>query len=454
MSAMGYPRPTTPHLDRWMARGTRFDWAFATASFTVPSHVSIFTGLDPSFTSTGLENGQKFALDTSYTTLAEMCSAAGMYTAAVVSSDTLMRKVGLDQGFADYEDAIHWKRSADQVRGGLVSKGKQPADIACTKAAVKIRKAGERPYFVWLHLMDPHGPYVPPPGWVERVWGNSDAVATGTGRQVPPPRSNRDSSGLRSIPYYQFTATKGTDYDDYVRRYDAAIAFTDDELGKMLDELEAQGKLRDTLVVITSDHGEALGEDEFFFAHSQSVGVEQVRVPLAFIGPGVAAGRVITTPVSNMDIFATVCDALGLDGRTGRDSASLAGVLTASSSPAGRAAYFAAQSQRGVARDDRYYRRDRAAASDENFWKFNYNSGGPHRPCGEQFLELPSGRPLAAVEGAEIKAALDAYWPRAEAALVETPRNRLVNRSVQEKKALENLGYLVDDDGDEKEKRR
>lgn len=433
VSGYGYARRLTPNIDGLIQRGARFQYAFSTSSITVPSHVSILTGLYPSWTSTGLENGQQFALDESVTTLAELCRDAGIYTAAVVSSETLMHKVGLNQGFADFDDRIVERHPTRPTR-------KQPADAACGKMLQLLKRNAGKPFFAWLHLMDPHGPYTPPREWLGRV--------TALPASSAPTRTlavGADESGYQSIPRYQRYDNE-TAFANFLNRYDAEIAFADHHLGRLVDELDRLGMLKNTLVIVTADHGEALGEDDFYFSHTHSVGLDQVHVPLVFAGPGIAAGQAFTAPVSNNAVFATACAALGLTPPKGHSSANLLDCLTGKSPPPQVPAFAGAMSQWGAAKEDVYYRKDRRPESDAAFWAKNYNSNAPHKPCGEQLIQLSDGKALSPAGRPDIKALVDGFGRAADVAFQNVPRVRKVNRDWREKARLKQLGYMSGDD--------
>jgi Sulfatase len=394
LSTYGYARATSPALDRLAARGTRFSHAFSAASCTAASHASILTGLLPSFHTIGAFNGI-FPLDPGTDTLAEVLSARGWTTAAVVSNPVLARRIGLDQGFATYDDDIQGhelNRAAPEQR----------ADVALGKARALL--AGlHPPFFLWLHLQDPHGPYAPPPGR-----DRFDAAAGDGGGVLPV---GEDQSGYGAIPPYQVFGDERR-VDDYVARYDDEIAYTFDELGRWLDELAASGRLADTLVAVTADHGEALGEDGFYFGHGHSVGPDQVRVPLLLAGPGVPAGRVVVAPVSNAALFNTVLAAVGLRERPDPEVAGLAPLLAGAGAQEPPPVFVESLNQVGVAVGGVYYRRDRAEAADDSFWRSpNPTTGGFWKPLGAELSALdgppPAGTPAPPAGTPPSRAALD-----------------------------------------------
>jgi arylsulfatase A-like enzyme len=157
----------------------------------------------------------------------------------------------------------------------------------------------DRPFFAFLNYFDAHAPYVPPPGYVGRF-----------GIRPRPPRDydfllGNMGMAIAKDPTMKRDAAMARDC------YDDCIAFLDDQLGRLLEELRGQGLLDDTVVIITSDHGEAFG-DHGHYGHSDSVYLDEIGVPLAILSPGAPAGRVVEGPVTLRDLPATVVDLLGL----------------------------------------------------------------------------------------------------------------------------------------------
>ncbi len=406
LSAYGYQRPTSPHLDAFIARGTAVRWAFSTASSTAPSHASIMVGSYPSFNTVGRLNGL-FELEDSATTLAELCAERGLQTAAIISNPVLRSELGLDQGFKSYDDDLESR----ELNRDLTE---QTAPRALDKALAKLDEFRDAPFFLWLHFQDPHGPYTPPPEFVEAVRG-----VTADSSAVLPVGDN--DSGHRAIPTYQVLGDERR-IDEYVARYDGEIAYLDSHLKVLFERLEALGLLDRTLVAITSDHGEALGEDGFYFAHGHSVGADLVRVPLAFVGPGVLSGGVLAGPISNLDIFATVLDFLSIEVPAATQSASLWPLLTGDASQeAPRPAFTEGPQQVGIASGDVYLRRARAGEA-------------------QQVVRLGS---TAATPADEVAATLRAFTSRADSSLAAIHDDRTKTAvSPEQLKHLRALGYV------------
>ena len=253
VGAYGAVEARTPVLDRLAAEGTRFSTAIASAPLTLPSHASILTGLYPPHH--GVRYNGISRLRPSFETLTERLRDAGYATGAVVGSTVLAGKYGLDQGFEHYDDDT-------QSRG---DPAERPASEV-TDAALAWLEHAERPFFLWVHYYDPHELYAPPAPFAER-------------------------------------------FAD--RPYDGEVAYVDAELGRLLDSLVAQGKLEETLIAVTSDHGESLGEHSEL-THSYSLYDAVLAVPLVFRGPGVPPARVVEGVVRTVDIAPTLSSLLGL----------------------------------------------------------------------------------------------------------------------------------------------
>jgi arylsulfatase A-like enzyme len=284
LSIYGYERPTTPRIDALAARGEVWDQAVTASTQTGPSHASFFTGLHPH--EHGAEmNGAPIRGDV--VTLAERLSGHGYATAAFVSGLPLRAEVcGLSRGFDHYDDDFEGSRrdGAETVR--------RAGEWLVRSGAPDGGEGERRPRFLFVHLYDAHGPYVPPAGYGLRF--RSDA----------PPRM----LDLDRMPDYQ--VGRGADgqlvrdFEDYRDRYDTMIRYQDDLLAGLLDRLD----LDRTVVMVVSDHGESLDERWWKLDHGGGVWEEQVRIPWILAGPGVEPGRV-ARPVRGVDLASKLLDA-------------------------------------------------------------------------------------------------------------------------------------------------
>ncbi len=425
LSAYGYRRPTSPNIDRFMARGVRFEWAFSSASYTAPSHITLMTGLYPSFTSVMLDNGRFFKLSGKTTTLAELCRERGMRTAAVVSNPTLNRRLGLHQGFPIYSD-LQFDRAHERYL---------PKDAAITtQEAIEILdQIHDAPFFMWIHYQDPHGPYAPPAelqtfGEAPLPGDRDTLLDVGT-----------DTSGYKSIPTYQVVDAERA-VSQYSLRYDNEILYLDRQIQALFDRFEKLRLYDNTMIVFTSDHGEAFSEDQFYFAHSHSVGLDQVHVPLVVVGAGCRASGVVKAPVGAVDVFATMTEALGLQGGPKATGRSLAAVLHGESALPEKPVFCESFSQRGIVMNGLYYRTDRRPP-ESPIWKVSPTSNGKHLPLGPQLVRLADGKAMNVSEGATLSAELDAFAVAAEEA-IRTTFDELIRRVREDRTIAENNGLV------------
>jgi arylsulfatase A-like enzyme len=327
LSLYGYGRRTTPNLERLAGRGVRFDLAFSTAPWTLPSHASLFTGRWPH----ELGVGWTSPLRPDVPTLAGSLAARGYDTAGFVANvEYCGRETGLARGFAHYDDypiglsetffryvgLVHRLDPASwtAVVERLVEKAAGRSPNLTPRAAEHVKRGADvdrafldwlswqrgrgRPFFAFLNFNDAHTPYEPP-----------DPSIAGFGLR---PTTSRQRLTMRS-----WTALDKANLEyDNVRMaadlYDDSIAYLDRRLGLLLDELGRRGVLDDTLMIVTADHGEHTGDHLLFF-HGCSLYRQLVQVPLVIVDPkGRAAGRVVAEPVSLRDVPATIADVLGL----------------------------------------------------------------------------------------------------------------------------------------------
>jgi arylsulfatase A-like enzyme len=329
LSLYGYGRPTTPNLERVASRGVRFDLAFATSSWTLPSHASLFTGRWPH--ELGVDWTSPLRSDAP--TLAEYLGDRGYDTAGFVANlDYCSRENGLARGFAHYEDypitlydtfvryvglghrigvpdwAFVLEKLLKMAFGSsfdLVPRSKEHAKRGAEVDRPFLKwlswqQGRRRPFFAFLNYNDAHSPYEVP-----------DRSVPGFGLR---PANYQDR--LTLLHWNELTKASLSDHDVQMAAdiYDDSIAYLDRRLGVLLDELGRRGVLEDTLVIVAADHGEHLGDHLLFF-HGCSLYRQLVQVPLVIAEPSrVPAGRAVPEPVSLCDIPATVADLVGLGG--------------------------------------------------------------------------------------------------------------------------------------------
>lgn len=290
MGAYGYAAGHTPSLDALAAASIRFDRCYAHSSMTVPSMASLFTGL------VSAEHGiyaNGAALEDDFPTLTTAMREAGFATGAFIGSYALRPGRGFDRDFDTYTEEYG---SEELMR-------KHPENLAAplTDAAIEwvtARDPDER-LFLWVHYQEPHGPYTP----LHFDTPEFDR----TQRAIPRGTSN---SGRGAIPRYQWLGHGRL--AEYEARYDAEISDFDAELGRLMSTLDELGILERSAVVLTSDHGEAFGEDNLFCAHGEGLSETLLHVPLLLRAPGQPPG-VRTDRVRLMDVAVTILELLGLD---------------------------------------------------------------------------------------------------------------------------------------------
>ena len=339
LSLYGHERPTTPRLESFARDARVFDDAVSTAGYTLPSHASMFTGLLPTEHCVHNESPH---LDDRFATLAELLRDAGYQT--FLYSENPHVAIGpsnLAQGFDRVEHPWSPGR-AEAARRIVLSKlppeertselrerlaaserGEAPLSAWNIKAAGELAEqaVGEwlagtdpvRPWFVFVNYMEAHRPTIPPRRYRERVMPAGDVAASyGVDRSWLP--TWEYSFGLREYGERELALTRGT--------YDAALAELDDLTGSLLDSLAAGGWLEHAVVVVTSDHGELLGEHHML-DHQYALWEPLLRVPLVVRAPGRLEPGRDPRPVANFDVFATLLELAGVDAPPGTRARSL-----------------------------------------------------------------------------------------------------------------------------------
>ena len=310
----GNNRQTTLRIEQFAAGGVVFDHALADSPWTTPTHASLFTGRHPH------EHGADFQspLDGRYPTLAESLSRYGYLTAGFVANVYKAGShTGLARGFARYEDFTFshnafWKASClwGPVKRTLTWLGL--GDMIYTRrTAEEINRSAlrwldsvadpKRPFFMFVNYFDAHAPYHVTDDAFEKYY--DPTVAEKYRRTIWRDNTKTDNRELIKLR---------------LDTYEALVYYLDHYVGQLLDQLERRGKLNNTLVVITSDHGEQFGEHGYF-GHSNSLFRQVIDVPLVMVLPGKipGGGRRITVPVGLCDVPSTVLDVLGLDNALG-----------------------------------------------------------------------------------------------------------------------------------------
>jgi arylsulfatase A-like enzyme len=301
-SLYGYPRETTPNLDRMASSSTLFTRAYSTSSWTVPAHASLFTGLLPGIHGVTQESW-KMRLD--HVTLAETFWEHGYRTFAAVGNPNVSIKMFFSQGFDEFHQT--W------LDEGATDSASHPA---VRHFEALLNAPSQRPFFAFINLMEPHSPYVDGPHF--------DQFET-------QPELDVDRNDLQD--FFMGRVQFGEDELARLRdRYDSEILFADEIVGQLIDELERRGLLDDTVLVVTSDHGEHFGEHDLV-DHVFNIYEGNVRIPLMIRYPRILApGKVNDAPIQLHDIFPTllsltgnaeVIDSMRIQGQDASDPDSL-----------------------------------------------------------------------------------------------------------------------------------
>ncbi len=255
----GYQKIETPVLDKLAKQGVLFENAVAQAPLTPPSHASIFTGQYP--TVHHVRNTGGFILPSSARPLAKILQEQGWDTAAFVSSAVLKKVIGFNNGFAVYDDQM--PREGNRQEFG--EDAERPAGDTVDRAVRWLNAQSGKPYFLWVHLYDPHMPYKPPSPFKEK-------------------------------------------YRD--RPYDGEIAYADQQLGRLLDAVEKKSPAGKTIIAVLSDHGESLSEHGEY-THGVFLYDATLRIAFMMSGPGMPAGLRVKQQVRSIDFLPTLLALLG-----------------------------------------------------------------------------------------------------------------------------------------------
>ena len=254
----GYSKIETPNMDAIALHGALFENAVTQTPLTPPSHASIFTGLNPP--SHHVRDTGGFVLQPSSTTLATILQRQGWDTAAFISSAVLKKLFGLNQGFAVYDDQMPRPGKGHEFDEDAERRAGETVDHALHWLDAQSGK----PFFLWVHIYDPHAPYQPPAPYREK-------------------------------------------YKD--RLYDGEIAYADHELGRLFDAVRQKSPDK-TLIAVLSDHGESLGEHGEY-THGVFLYDSTLRIAFVLSGPGVPAGARIRQQARTIDFLPTMLDLMG-----------------------------------------------------------------------------------------------------------------------------------------------
>lgn len=260
LGCYGYTKIETPSLDHVAQKGVLFENAVSQAPLTPPSHASMFTGMYP--TAHHVRNTGGFVLQSSLTTMAEILQQQGWDTAAFIGASVLKKLFGFNQGFAVYDDQMPKPVGKQLAR----EYPERPAADVVNRAIQWLNaQSSGRPYFLWVHVYDPHLPYEPPPPFREQYRG---------------------------------------------RPYDGEVAYADRELGRLFDAIGKKSPADKTLIAVLSDHGESLSEHGEY-THGIFLYESTLRIAFLMRGPGIPAGLRVKQQARTIDLLPTVMDLMG-----------------------------------------------------------------------------------------------------------------------------------------------
>jgi len=317
LSTYGYGRATSPFLSGIAREGVLFEDAVSTSSWTLPAHQSLLTGRYPH------EHGplREQPLNENYPTLAQVLDKHGFRTAAFsANNDFFCRRAGFARGFLHFEDYFYsvedmvyrtfWGRVFfHNYLAGLVGRDELPA----RRTAANVNRSllrwldrdPDKPFFAFVNFLDLHTPYVPERSYRYKFVGR-DAQA-----QCPSPQLSLSMLLHRSNEFDYLMGLSAECFQLQIDAYDGGISYVDDQIAVLFAELARRGLDKNTLIVITSDHGESFREHGLV-THGTSLYRELVWVPLIYWWPGhIPSGMRIDRPISAASLPATIMDLLG-----------------------------------------------------------------------------------------------------------------------------------------------
>lgn len=293
LGAWGYARAKTPNIDALAAAGVRFSRATTVSNNTLPAHVAMLSGLHPQRSGVP-RNGYKLG-PTAHWAPQEL-QRAGYDTAAFVSASALSGDLGLSRGFDSFNDSFDVKEMDQRQRRG---------DTSVDAALAWLGEERERPFFMWVHLFDPHYPYTPPSphdtmygsGYAGPADGSLEYLLSVWGR-----------GGREKVP------TSAADLQRMIDLHDGEIAWMDTQIGRLVQAVDAMKGEREVLIVLAADHGESLTEHDYLFDHGEYLYQPSLHIPLIVrppphwdVSPSVSEAH-----AQNLDVAPTLLAAAGL----------------------------------------------------------------------------------------------------------------------------------------------
>lgn len=306
LSCYGYHRPTTPHLERLADRCVVYEQAISTAGWTLPAHASIFTGLYPS--RHGAHDQHKY-LSPEHPTMAELLRDRGYRTLAFCLNEYAGPATGLDRGFEWFNGDFapgprSLKRLAGRIDRGLAKvTGRTDAGARLInrhiRGALHRLRAGDDPFFIFVNYLEPHAPYRPPRNFV---------------RYLPEGVSFQQTRSVNQDPWRYLIypdSMRAGDFDILLALHDSAITYLDTRIGEVVSWLSEANLLDRTMIVVTADHGENVGDHELM-GHGYCLYDTLVHIPLVIHYPtGVTTPGRVDHQVQVLDLLPTMLSMLG-----------------------------------------------------------------------------------------------------------------------------------------------
>lgn len=299
LGCYGYQRDTSPHIDQFAKDNILFENFFTVVPKTGPSMTSFFTGRyiqHHGVTTNSLRR------DEAVPTITEILPRH-FKKIAIVANLGLNKERGYADGFDEYTN----------LKAGAIKMEDQSQAELTPQAISWLKENGQKgKFFLWLHYLDPHGPLTPPPEYKEMFVGDQYYdPSRKIGLDYVSQDSSNENNVLGAVPKYQRLGDHN-EVDYYVAQYDAEIRYTDAELKKLFDYLKASQLWDSTIIVLTADHGEGMGENNYYFEHGRFVDDGQIHIPLVIRHPDVKKPLVVDSLLQSTDLGPTILSSYGL----------------------------------------------------------------------------------------------------------------------------------------------
>ena len=282
LGCYGYERNTSPTIDHIAKESYIFRTAISPKPSTVPGIFSLFTGLEPFY----VENG--YTIESYGNTIPQIMKNSGYKTIGIVGTNILSRYYGFDKGFDIFHDTEDLPTHKNYY---MVN-----ASVLVEKAIEAIEQGKKQHLFLWIHFKEPHARYDPPDKYKQMFIDYGNEV-------IQIPKVNPDASdGIGGVSSFDYL-DNSTNLLYYISQYDSEIRYCDDQIGLLINKLKEQDMYNDSLIVIASDHGESLGENEYYFGHGDFLDSANVDIPLLIKIPGQKEKKEIDDLVVLADLY-------------------------------------------------------------------------------------------------------------------------------------------------------